>query len=110
AGISRPAAGALGPRLRPTTAPGQQLAALDPTREFLHALARWTRRPAEWAPVPPAARGVPLARAQAPVPVELAAPGMTHPRGVDTITLPLVPDPKLARATSTPEWLRQQGM
>src|SRR5439155_1595504 len=69
-----------------------------------------TRRPAEWAHVPPAARGVPLALAQAPVPVELAAPGMTPPRGVDTITLPLLPDPKLARATSTPEWLRQQGM
>src|SRR5437773_846964 len=108
--ISRHALVALGPQFRPTTAPAQQLDALDRTGEFLHALARWTRRPAEWAHVPPAARGVPLALAQAPVPVELAAPGMTPPRGVDTITLPLLPDPKLARATSTPEWLRQQGM
>ena len=97
--ISRHALGALGPQFRPTTAPAQQLDALDRTGEFLHALARWTRRPAEWAHVPPAARGVPLALAQAPVPVELAAPGMTPPRGVDTITLPLLPDPKLARAT-----------
>src|SRR2546422_7789087 len=35
---------------------------------------------------------------------------MAPPGGVDTIALPLLPDPKLARATSTPEWLRQQGM
>src|SRR2546428_11406325 len=35
---------------------------------------------------------------------------MTPPGVVDTIPLPLLPDPKLARATSTPEWLRQQGM
>src|SRR5438094_719215 len=91
--ISRHALGALGPQFRPTTAPAQQLDALERTGEFLHALARWTRRPAEWAHVPPAARGVPLALAQAPVPVELVAPGMTPPRGVDTITLPLLPDP-----------------
>src|SRR5438034_10009803 len=35
---------------------------------------------------------------------------MAPPGGVDTIELPLLPDPKLARATSTPEWLQQQGM
>src|SRR2546425_7469914 len=35
---------------------------------------------------------------------------MTPPRGVDTMALPLLPDRKLARATSAPEWLRQQGM
>jgi len=108
--ISRHALGALGPQFRSTTAPVQQLDALDRTREFLGALARWIRRPAEWAHVPPAARGVPLSLAQAPVPVELASPVMTPPGGVDTIALPLVPDPKLARATNTPEWLRQQGM
>src|SRR6266550_929221 len=88
----------------------QLLAALERTGEFLHALARWTRRPAEWAHVPPAAHGVPLALAPAPVPVELAPPLMLPPRGLDTIALPLSPDRKLARATSTPEWLRQQGM
>ncbi|HXL53444.1 MAG TPA: hypothetical protein VN945_09970 [Gemmatimonadales bacterium] len=108
--ISRHALGALGPQFRSTTAPVQQLDALERTRDFLAALARWTRRPAEWAHVPPAARGVPLSLAQAPVPVELAPPVLTPPGGVDTIELPLVPDPKLARATNTPEWLRQQGM
>src|SRR5256885_1853911 len=108
--ISRHALGALGPQFRSTTAPVQQLDALERTREFLGALARWIRRPAEWAHVPPAAHGVPLSLAQAPVPVELAPPVMTPPGGVDTIELPLVPDPKLARATNMPEWLRQQGM
>jgi len=108
--ISRHALGALWPQFRPTTAPVQQLDALERTGEFLHALARWTRRPAEWAHVPPAAHGVPLALAPAPVPVELAPPLMLPPRGLDTIALPLPPDRKLARATSTPEWLRQQGM
>src|SRR5439155_1169562 len=72
--ISRHALGALGPQFRPTTAPVQQLDALERTGEFLHALARWTRRPAEWAHVPPAAHGVPLALAPAPVPVQLAPP------------------------------------
>src|SRR5213076_2532490 len=108
--ISRHALGALGPQFRSTTAPAQQLDALDRTREFLGAVARWTRRPAEWAHVPPAARGDPLVLEQAPVPVEVAPPAMAPPGGVDTIALPLLPDPKLARATSTPEWLRQQGM
>src|SRR6267143_1373869 len=108
--ISRHALGALGAQFRPTTAPEQQLDALERTGEFLHALARWTRRPAEWAHVPPATHGAPLALGQAPAPVELAPPGMTPPRGVDPIALPLLPDRTLARATSTPEWLRQQGM
>src|SRR5438552_3904091 len=107
---SRHALGALGPQFRSTTAPLQQLDALERTHEFLGALARWTRRPAEWAHVPPAARGGPLVLEQAPVPVEVAPPAMAPPGGVDTIALPLLPDPKLARATSTPEWLQQQGM
>src|SRR5213595_68401 len=108
--ISRHALGALGPQFRPTTAPLQQPDALERTRGFLTALARWTRRPAEWAHVPPAVRGVPVALQQAPVPVELVPPPLVPPVGVDTVALPLVPDPKLNRATSVPEWLRQQGM
>src|SRR2546421_1382177 len=108
--ISRHALGALGPQFRPTTAPLQQPDALERTRGFLTGLARWTRRPAEWAHVPPAARGVPVTLQQAPIPVEVVPPPLVPPVGVDTIALPLVPDPKLDRATSLPEWLRQQGM
>src|SRR5437764_153526 len=105
--ISRHALGALGPQFRPTTAPLQQPDALERTRGFLAALARWTRRPAEWAHVPPAVHGVPVELQQAPIPVELAPPPLVPPVGVDTIALPLVPDSKLDRATSVPEWLRQ---
>ena len=108
--ISRHALGALGPQFRSGTAPVLQLEALARTREFLTALARWTRRPAEWAHVPPAAHGAPLALTQAPVAVELAPPPAAPPRGPDTVPLPLAADPKLYRATSLPEWLRQQGM
>ncbi|HKW41643.1 MAG TPA: hypothetical protein VJN39_10355 [Gemmatimonadales bacterium] len=108
--ISRHALGALGPQPRPGPS-----AMLSPepqarTREFLTALARWTRRPAEWAHVPPAAHGVPLALAEAPTPVELTPPAIAPPRGVDTVSLPVAPDPKLYRVTSMPEWLRQYGM
>lgn len=110
--ISRHALGALGMQLRSTATAMLQLEPIAHTREFLTALARWTRRPAEWAHVPPAAHGVPLVLAQAPppTPVELVPPGAVPPRGVDTVSLPVAADPKLYRPTSAPEWLRQYGM
>ncbi|HYT05119.1 MAG TPA: hypothetical protein VEM13_09610 [Gemmatimonadales bacterium] len=109
--ISRHALGALGPQFRPTTAPVLQPDALARTHDFLTAVARWTGRPAEWAHVPPAAHGVPLTLAQAPTPVELAPPPSAPPaRSATTIGLPLVPNPKLGRATTSPDWLRQHGM
>ena len=108
--ISRHALGTLGAQFRPTTAPVLQLDALARTHAFLAALARWTRRPAEWAHVAPAAHTAPLLLTQAPVPVEIASPPAAPPRDVDTMSLPIEADPKLARATSIPDWMRQQGM
>jgi hypothetical protein len=108
--ISRHALGALGPQLRATASPMLQLEPLANTREFLTALARWTRRPAEWAHVPPAARRVPLTLAQAPSAVELTSPATVPPHGVDTVSLPVAADPKLYRATNLQDWLRQYGM
>jgi hypothetical protein len=108
--ISRHALGALGQQPHATTTAMLPLESLGRTREFLTALARWTRRPAEWAHVAPAVRGVQLALVQAPTPVELASPAAVPPRGVDTVSLPVVADPKLYRVTSVPEWLRQYGM
>jgi hypothetical protein len=110
--MSRYALGALGPQPRALTTamvppPPEPL---GHTREFLTALARWTRRPAEWAHVPPAAHRVPLALSQAPTPVELVSPPAIPPRGVDTVSLPVAPDPKLYRATNIPDWMRQYGM
>src|SRR5207244_1859401 len=96
--ISRHALGTLGPQFRPSTAPILQLDALARTRAFLTALARWTRRPAEWAHIPPAAHATPLVLTEAPVPVELASPPGTPPREVDTMSLPVPADPNLAYA------------
>lgn len=108
--LSRHALGALGPQFRPTTAPILQLDAFARTRAFLTALARWTRRPAEWAHIPPAAHAAPLVLNEAPVPVELAAPPGVPPRDVDTMSLPLAADPKLSHSTNVPDWMRQSGM
>lgn len=108
--LSRHALGALGPQFRPTTMPVLQPDAVTRTHDFLTALARWTRRPAEWAHVPPAAHGVPLTLAQAPVAIELVPPPLTAPASATTTTLPAPASPQLARATSVPDWLRQQGM
>lgn len=108
--LSRYALGAHGPQFRPTTSPLQAFEALERTEVFLTALARWTRRPAEWAHMPPANRLGLLALQQAPSPVELVAPPLTPPAAVDTVLLPLAADPKFDSATNAPDWLRQQGM
>jgi hypothetical protein len=108
--ISRHALGALGPQFRPSARPLLPLDALADTRAFLTALARWTRRPAEWAHVPPAAHGERLALQDAPLPVEVLPPPVAPPRGADTVGLPLVPDKQLAAAPNVPDWLREQGM
>ena len=60
------------------------------TRDFLDALARWTRRPAEWAGVGAAARpgAGPLRLAGAPRPVAVHPPPLRPPSGAAPITLP----------------------
>src|SRR5207244_2739798 len=77
-----------------------------------HAFVRAPRVPAPRprAGVAAAARAPPLVLTEPPVPVELASPPGTPPREVDTMSLPVPADPKLAHATSVPDWLRQQGM
>ncbi len=107
--VSRHALGALGPQAAPTTAPLLQLGALADTRDFLTALARWTRRPAEWAHVPPAEHPTSLTLAGAPLPVEVAAAPAAAPAGA--ITEPLgVPSPTDAGPVGVPAWVRQSGM
>jgi hypothetical protein len=107
--ISRHALAALGPQSRPTTMPPLQLGALGNTEDFLTALARWTRRPAEWAHVPPGEQRVPLTLAGAPVPVDLQPAPKNAPPGADVA--PLVPASASAgHATDVPSWIRQVGM
>ena len=108
--ISRYALGALAPQIRPTTMPLLQLAALGATRDFLTALARWTRRPAEWAHVPPGEHRVPLALTGAPLLMELQpAPGGA-PVGVTTVPLAQPISRQAVRAPDIPSWIRQVGM
>lgn len=108
--ISRYALGALAPQNRPTTMPLLQLAALGETRDFLNALARWTRRPAEWAHVPPGEHGAPLVLDGAPLPVELQPAPNDAPAGVATVRLAQPIGREAVRAPEIPNWIRQVGM
>jgi hypothetical protein len=114
--ISRHALGALGPQYRATTMPPLQQDARERTRDFLTGLARWTRRPAEWAHVPAAAGGVALTLTQAPAPFEWQPPRLAPPEGATLTLLPAEPGPRPAppppaeRPAGSPDWLRQQGL
>jgi hypothetical protein len=85
------------------------------TRDFLVALARWTRRPAEWARIPSAGRRTALVLRGGPAVPSPRPPALAAPAGVPIETLP----PPLARApapdtrTATnrlPSWLDRQGL
>ncbi|HUL03531.1 MAG TPA: hypothetical protein VLV16_09925 [Gemmatimonadales bacterium] len=108
--VSRDALGVLAPAARSATLTPLETGALATTRDFLTALARWTRRPAEWAHVPPGGRARAVTLANAPLPlVPLAAPGAPPPT-VDTVRLPETFAPKAARPADLPSWIRQAGI
>jgi len=108
--VSRHALSGGGPDLRPTTLP--PVAAPNDAargREFLNALARWTRRPAEWASVAPAAGHALLLLAGAPHPVVVHTPPLAPPAAV--FVLPLVrPAPPADARAGVPNWIGRQGM
>ena len=108
--ISRYALGALAPQSRPTAMPLLQRAALEVTHDFLAALARWTRRPAEWAHVPPREHPRPLALAEAPIAVESDSPATQPPTGATTVELAQPISRAAGRAPEIPSWIRQVGM
>ncbi|MGH7614484.1 MAG: hypothetical protein ACREMW_10655 [Gemmatimonadales bacterium] len=108
--VSRPVLGALGQRATPdqsVIAP----AARAGTQAFLVALARWTRRPAEWARIPTAGPRVPLRLAGGPLPVTLRSPRERPPDGVTVERLARrhLPVPPLP-ARSVPAWITRQGV
>jgi hypothetical protein len=111
---SRHALAGTGIDLRPSTLP----TAPTPndagrSRVFLGALARWTRRPAEWAAVAPATSPIPLTLAGAPQPVPVHPPPLAPPSGAAVVLLPQ-PVPPEQRAGGGggggPSWLGRQGM
>ena len=86
------------------------------TREFLVELARWTRRPAEWANVRAAINPVPLRLANAPQPVAVHPPPLNAPEGAAPITLPVPPRSGPGgtggddESVDAPGWIARQGM
>lgn len=113
---SRHTLGVLGPEFRPPPADARAgpdgaggSTAAARARRFLIALARWTRRPAEWALLPPARRGAPVTVLGAPRPVPARPPRLAPPDGVTLLRLPerhaAVESPSTA-----PSWMRRQGM
>ncbi len=78
--------------------------------QFFQALARWTRRPAEWARIPGAEMRAPLVLTGGPGAVAPRAPRLAPPEGVSA--------ERLARSTGTPPrpgaglpgWITRQGV
>ena len=80
------------------------------TRQFLEALARWTRRPAEWANVPAAGRLTPLSFEGGPDSVPARLPLAQPPGGSRPLTLPLRPDQPGPDTVSLPDWTGRAGL
>jgi len=81
------------------------------THDFLVELARWTRRPAEWAHVHAASRTIPLRLAAGPQTVAVHPPRLTPPPGTAPVILPrpragVGPDDSVAVSG----WIARQGM
>ena len=79
------------------------------TRDFLVGLARWTRRPAEWASIGAAAHPAPLRLASAPQQVTVHAPPLAPPAGSAAIVLPQ-PVATSREDVVAPSWVTRQGM
>src|SRR5438094_6402597 len=81
------------------------------TRAFRVALARWTRRPAEWASVGAATHATPLQLDEAPPRVTEHPPMLAPPAGAEAIALPEPVNPKgeAGEAISVPSWVHRQG-
>jgi hypothetical protein len=84
-------------------------------RDFLVALARWTRRPAEWAGIGAATRPAPLRLAGGPQPVAVHPPPLAPPvggvgAGAVAIVLPQPVSTNREDPVVVPGWINRQGM
>lgn len=115
---SRHALAAAGADIRPSTLPAvpgsEELAR---SRTFLVALARWTRRPAEWAGVAPAAARRPLLRAEARRALAPHPPPLQAPEGADVIRVPRAAAGdqragagRVGVRVDVPVWITRQGI
>ncbi len=106
---SRHLLGALGPELRGTPLSAVTRDSLAAAQRFLVALARWTRRPSEWATVPAADGAVPLAFEQAPRGFSARAPAPAPPPAASVTPLGSW-EPVDSAPAAPPEWIERQGM
>lgn len=108
--VSRHALSAWGTEIRPSTVPVLGLDDLAAARTFLTALARWTRRPAEWARIPPSQSPRPMVLINAPRAVSESPPFLAPPTGpTGAVTLPTPIDPHDQRRPSPPDWMGRSG-
>jgi hypothetical protein len=105
--VSRDALAAPGTGTRPSTAPALAIDDLSAADAFLVSLARWTRRPAEWARIPPGRSRRPLQLSGAPRPVVPAPPRLTPPAGA---AVWLLPTPPAGRPPNLPLWIARGGL
>jgi hypothetical protein len=84
--------------------------ALDGTRAFLVALARWTRRPAEWARIPTAGPRAVLRLLGGPAPIATRSPRRAPPDGVETVRLQRRQPVQVSGAVGTPAWIVRPGI
>jgi len=80
------------------------------TRDFLIALARWTRRPAEWASIGAAVHAMPLRLANAPQQVVVHPPELAPPTGSSPMVLPEPASRGGEENIVAPSWIARQGM
>jgi len=106
--VSRTALGALGAQNIPTTMPVLERDAMEDTERFLVAFARWIRRPAEWAHVPPAQRRSRLVLPGPQFAAELEAPPPVPPGTSETVPLSAVDD--TTHPVGVPSWIHETGI
>ncbi|HEY6783307.1 MAG TPA: hypothetical protein VI159_00055 [Gemmatimonadales bacterium] len=80
------------------------------TKDFLETVARWTRRPAEWANVPAATQPAPLSLEGGPDSVRPRLPLASPPGGSRPVTLPLRPDQPANDSVTPPDWIGRAGL
>jgi hypothetical protein len=80
------------------------------TRDFLETVARWTRRPAEWANVSAAGAPAPLSLGGGPDSVRVRLPLESPPGGSRPLALPLHPDQPGTDSEALPDWTGRDGL
>jgi len=82
------------------------------TQDYLRALARWTRRPAEWAYVRAATDRALLQLAEAPGRIAQHPPPLAPPAGASVTILPSAATPlaEVSDKPAVPNWIARQGM